>query len=81
MGRRQEDKTGHPAPARRRLTTRGDRREVRGRGRRDKSQEPQGHGSAVCTGLLDPQGRGRDGVLSRCRRAAVTSRPGCPRRA
>lgn len=31
--------------------------------------------------LKDPKGRGRDGVLSGGRRAAVTSRPGCPRRA
>lgn len=29
--------------------------------------------------LKDPRGRGRDGVLFRGRRAAVTSRPGCPR--
>ena len=31
--------------------------------------------------LKDPRGRGRAGVLSRGRRAVVTSRPGCPRRA
>lgn len=30
--------------------------------------------------IKDPRGRGRDGALSRGRRAAVTSRPGCPRR-
>lgn len=31
--------------------------------------------------LKDPRGRGRDGVLSYGRRAAVTSRSGCPRAA